>query len=39
MKNILNSNFKLLHPSETYQMLVIQKLLINFEAQKFDTVC
>ena len=33
-ENVLNSNFELPHTSEIRQILVIQKLKINFKAQK-----
>ena len=37
MFNYNDLNFKLLHASEIRQISVIQKLQINFEAQKYDT--
>ena len=37
-KNILKSNFKLLQASEVRQISVVQKLQMNFKAQKYDTV-
>ena len=38
-ENVLNSNFELLHASDIWKISVIQKLQINFEAQKYDTAC
>ena len=37
MFNYNDLNFELLHASEIRQISVIQKLQINFEAQKYDT--
>ena len=38
LNNVSNSNSKLLRASEIRQTLVIQKLQVNFAAQKCDTV-
>ena len=38
-KNVLNSNFELLHASEIRQISVIQGFQINFEAQKYKSAC
>ena len=37
-ESVLNSNFEPMHASEIWQISVTQKLQINFEDQKYDSV-